>query len=85
MASTQETPVTCVTPDTLVTSDVTQAVSTVSVENTDEEYDCIKFANIVYDVRRMPNEVFKCFFEEIMKENEMRKGFPKALVSDIDM
>jgi hypothetical protein len=76
------TPVTCATP---VTIDVTQKVSTVSVENADEEYDCIKFANIVYDVRKMPNEVFKCFFEEIMKENDMRKGFEKALVSDIDM
>jgi hypothetical protein len=85
MASTQETPVTCVTPVTPVTPDVTQKVSTVSVENADEEYDCIKFVNIVYDVRRMPNEVFKCFFEEIMKENEMRKVFQKALVSDTDV
>jgi hypothetical protein len=79
MASTPVTCVTCVTPD------VTQKVSTVSVENADEEYDSIKFINIVYDVRRMPNEVFKCFFEEIMKENEMRKGFNKAQVSDIDV
>ena len=81
MASTCATPVTCdVIQD--VTQDVTQPVSTVSADNTDEEYDCIKFVNIVYDVRRMPKEVFKYFFEEIMKENEMRKGFEKALVSD---
>jgi hypothetical protein len=73
MASTPVTPVTPVTPD------VTQKVSTVSVENADEEYSCIKFANIVYDVRRMPNEVFKCFFEEIMKERANRESFKKVL------
>jgi hypothetical protein len=75
---------TCVTSFTQETLDtpVTQQVSTVSADNADDEYDSIKFVNIVYDVRRMPKEVFKYFFEEIMKENEMRKGFEKALVSD---
>jgi hypothetical protein len=66
----------------MASTSVTQQVSTVSADNADEEYDSIKFVNIVYDVRRMPKEVFKFFFEEIMKENEMRKGFDKALESD---
>ena len=66
----------------MASTSVTQQVSTVSADNADEEYDSIKFVNIVYDVRRMPKEVFKFFFEEIMKENEMRTGFDKALESD---
>jgi hypothetical protein len=50
----------------------------VPVSQPEPEYNNIQFVNLVYDVRRMPDEVFDLFFEEMLKEQANREGYKKA-------
>jgi hypothetical protein len=43
-----------------------------------EAFDRFKFANIVYDVRKMPDEIFDLFFKEMMMENANRENFKRV-------
>jgi hypothetical protein len=43
-----------------------------------EEYNRFHFVNIVYDVRKMPDDIFNLFLEEVMRESANRESFKKV-------
>lgn len=52
--------------------------SVVPESKPEPDYNPIQFANLVYDVRRLPDDVFDVFFKELLKEQASREGFKKV-------